>query len=98
MVRVIREKGGASSSSILYNKFNEVIGLEEKIYQLLLEMKKDISEIKETVNRIEVAQTEDVVGVLKIVSRNTKALDQDVEFLSKKVGTHEMILNRLGQN
>lgn len=38
--------------------------MEKQILEFLLELKEDVKEIKETVNRIEVSQTEDVVTMM----------------------------------
>ena len=40
--------------------------MEKQILDILIEMQKDMKEVKETVNRIKASQTEDVIGLLKV--------------------------------
>jgi hypothetical protein len=55
-----------------------VNGMEQKIYEILVKIESSMEELNErlkrvegTVNRIETAQTEDVVGMLKATSKKT---------------------------
>jgi hypothetical protein len=45
-------------------------------------VKSDIHEIKDTVNRIEVAQNEDVIGLLKITTKKT---DFEMDYVNNKL-------------
>lgn len=63
--------------------------MDKQILEILLELQKDmkeaktdIQEIKGTVNRIEAAQSEDVIGLLKVTKKKT---DFEVEYLNNRV-------------
>jgi hypothetical protein len=74
----------------------EVNEMEEKMLDILVEIQKnvnllqmdmkvvksDIHEIKNTVNRIEVAQNEDVIGLLKITKKKT---DFEMDYVNNKL-------------
>lgn len=56
--------------------------MEKQILEILLELQKDMKEVKETVNRIEASQTEDVIGLLKVQKKKT---DFEVEYLNNRI-------------
>lgn len=63
--------------------------MEEKIYEMLVNMQSSMGEMNErlkrvegTVNRIEDSQTEDVVGMLKVTKKKTEF---EVDYLNTKL-------------
>jgi chromosome segregation ATPase len=63
----------------------EITGLKSELTGVqkdLSEVKTDIKEIKETVNRIEISQTEDVIGILKMTKKKT---DFEVDYLNNRL-------------
>ncbi|MFJ7684936.1 hypothetical protein [Peribacillus butanolivorans] len=41
---------------------------------------------------------EDTIAILKQIESNTKSLSYDIDYLTEKVGKHELELNRLNRN
>jgi chromosome segregation ATPase len=67
------------------NVKKDLIGLKGNVMNLqknLKEVQTDIHEVKTTVDRIELAQTEDVIGILKV---NKKKTDFEVEYLNNRL-------------
>ncbi|WP_226674869.1 hypothetical protein [Mesobacillus jeotgali] len=63
--------------------------MDKKILEILMDMSKDLKEVKtgvqdvkETVNRIEVSQNEDVIAILKV---NKKKTDFEVDYLNNRL-------------
>ena len=63
--------------------------MDKKILEILMDMSKDLKEVKtgiqdvkETVNRIEVSQNEDVISILKV---NKKKTDFEVDYLNNSL-------------
>ncbi|MEH7885177.1 hypothetical protein V7654_12760 [Bacillus sp. JJ1609] len=72
------QKGLTVVSNDLTGVKNDLAGVQKD----LKDVKIDIHEIKETVNRIEVSQTEDVIGILKV---NKKKTDLEVDYLNSRL-------------
>ncbi|WP_102262627.1 hypothetical protein [Mesobacillus jeotgali] len=63
--------------------------MDKKILEILMDMSKDLKEVKtgiqdvkETVNKIEVSQNEDVIAILKENKKNT---DFEVDYLNNRL-------------
>ncbi|PED63954.1 hypothetical protein [Priestia megaterium] len=79
--------------------------IQEMNQSLSKEIKDGFSSVNERLDKVEsrlanleTNSNEDVVALLKQIERNTNGLQQDIEFLTGKVGNHDRILNRLNNN
>lgn len=72
------KSGLAGVENELSNVKSDLTGVQKD----LKVVKTDIKDIKETVNRIEISQTEDVIGILKV---NKKKTDFEVDYLNNRV-------------
>jgi len=86
-------------------KFENVDAQFEKVNQKFENVDAQFEKVNEQLDRIEttliaVSETanDDTSVILERIDRNTKGLNQDIEFLSKKIGTHEMYFNRINKN
>ena len=61
-------------------------------------MTKQLDRMEETLNNITQTANGDTVTILERIDRNTKNLNQDIEFLSEQVGKHELFFNRMNKN
>lgn len=48
-----------------------------------------------TLNTVAETANDDTLAILERIDRNTKSMNQDIEFLSKQSGKHEMFFNRI---
>lgn len=76
--------------------------MEQKIFEILVEMQKDMKELKQgmkdmqvQLDRIEQHGNDDVVAMLRKMDKDHKALNKDVEYLAGRVGNHDMQLDRI---
>ncbi|MFD9628648.1 hypothetical protein [Peribacillus muralis] len=56
---------------------------------------KQFADVNERLSIMEIGSNDDVIAMLKRIEKNTITLNSDAEFLAKKLGKHEMTLNRL---
>lgn len=71
--------------------------MEEILKQLLVEVRElsaDVKEIKQTVNRIEHTQQDEVKGMLHLINDKV-ASKSDIEFLNRRVADIELEVNRV---
>ena len=61
---------------------DRILGILLELQKDMKEVKSDIQEIKGAVNRIESSQTEDVLGMLKVTKKKT---DFEVDYLNNKL-------------
>jgi DNA anti-recombination protein RmuC len=86
----------------LDNRFNQI---DDRFNQLEDRMELKFEKVTEQLDRMEttlniVAKTanDDTVAILERIDRNTKSLNQDIEFLSEQSGRHEMYFNRINND
>lgn len=79
--------------------------IKNDIKELRNEMNEKFNKVDERFNQVDIkldtiaiTSNDDVITLLKRIEKNTKDLNTDVEFLSKKVGNHERIIDRLNNN
>lgn len=51
-----------------------------------------------TLHTVAETANDDTLAILERIDRNTKIMNQDIEFLSKQSGKHEMFFNRIKKN
>lgn len=57
----------------------------------------DLTEVKERLAKIELAQPDDIKGILTHIEKSTESLTKDVDYLSEKVGKHDLFFDRLNR-
>jgi predicted nucleic acid-binding Zn-ribbon protein len=72
-------------------KFEKVDQNFENVTEQLDRMETTLHAVAETANH-------DTMAIFERIDRNTKTLNQDIEFLSEQAGRHEMYFNRINKN
>jgi hypothetical protein len=71
------------------------IRLEDKMETKFKMVTEQLDRMETTLNIVAKTANDDTFAILERIDRNTKSLNQDVEFLSEQSGKHEMYLNRI---
>jgi predicted nucleic acid-binding Zn-ribbon protein len=74
------------------NKFKE---LEDKMDIKFEKVTEQLDRMETTLNIVAKTANDDTVAILERIDKNTKSLNQDIEFLSEQSGRHEMYFNRI---
>ncbi|WP_100401044.1 hypothetical protein [Bacillus sp. FJAT-44742] len=86
----------------LHDRFDKVekqiSHLDKQVSHLEIQTTQGFREMNEKLDRNDWNSNEDVISLLKTINKNTETLSKDTSYLSKKVGNHDMILNRLNEN
>lgn len=77
------------------NVETNVTSFDQRFDILESKMTTGFSGVNERLDRIERSQNEDVLVLLKQVKKNTGDIERDIEYISGKVGKHELEINRL---
>jgi Skp family chaperone for outer membrane proteins len=84
------------------DRFNQ---MDDRFKQLEDRMETKFEKVTDQLDRMEttldiIAKTayEDTVAIIERIDRNTKSLNQDIEFLSEQSGRHEMYFNRINNS
>ena len=83
---------------IVNQKFGKIDDQFVKVDVQFEKVNEQLERIETTLIAVSETANDDTFAILERIDRNTKDLNQDIEFLSKQVGKHEMYFNRVNKN
>ncbi|WP_442600004.1 hypothetical protein [Neobacillus sp. D3-1R] len=69
--------------------------LEEKMDHKFDMVAEQLDRMESTLDSVAKTANVDSIAILERIDKNTRSLNQDIEFLSKKSGRHELYFNRI---
>lgn len=69
--------------------------LEDRMETKFEKVTEQLDRMETTLNIVSKTTNDDTLAILERIERNTKSLNQDIEFLSEQSGRHEMYFNRI---